>query len=275
MIRVVRCCTGAVIRRAALHTTHPATEQTTHFGFQDVPEEEKEGKVREVFEKVADTYDVMNDAMSLGMHRLWKDCFVSRADPQPGFQCLDVAGGTGDIAFRIARHMSNISKDHGPVTICDINAEMLRVGRARAERNGTSDKFVWVEGNAETLNFPDSSFDLYTIAYGIRNCTHIDRVLTEAHRVLKPGGRFMCLEFSEVTQPVLASVYEKYSFDVIPVMGHLVAGDMESYQYLVESIRKFPKQEEFAEMIVKAGFSVVEYENLTFGVTSIHSGYKL
>lgn len=255
-------------------TSHPCRADT-HFGYTTVPEEEKEEKVREVFEKVADTYDVMNDAMSGGAHRAWKDALVRAAAPQPHYKCLDVAGGTGDIAFRLQTHMRNINTDCEMVTVCDINKEMLRVGQNRAVERGTSAGFTWVEGNAEQLEFADESFDLYTIAYGIRNCTHIDRVLTEAYRVLKPGGRFMCLEFSEVSNPVLSKVYDTYSMELIPVMGQLIAGDFESYKYLVESIRKFPNQETFAEMIADAGFSVVEYKNLTFGVTAVHSGYKL
>ena len=257
------------------HTTPSNSEKETHFGYQSIPESEKEEKVKEVFERVADTYDLMNDAMSLGVHRLWKDHFVKSAAPKPNFKCLDVAGGTGDIAFKLNKYMSNVNRDCEKIVVCDINKEMLRVGEERAAQMGVAENFVWVEGNAETLEFDDNTFDLYTIAYGIRNCTHIDKVLEEAYRVLKPGGRFMCLEFSEVNNPVISQVYDRYSHDVIPVMGQLIAGDFESYQYLVESIRKFPNQETFAEMIAAAGFEIVEYENLTFGVTAIHSGYKL
>ena len=258
-----------------LHTTSSNSEKETHFGYQSIPESEKEEKVKEVFERVADTYDLMNDAMSLGVHRLWKDHFVKSAAPKPNFKCLDVAGGTGDIAFKLNKYMTNVNRDCEKIVVCDINKEMLRVGEERAAQMGVGESFIWVEGNAETLEFPDNTFDLYTIAYGIRNCTHIDKVLEEAYRVLKPGGRFMCLEFSEVNNPVISQVYDRYSHDVIPVMGQLIAGDFESYQYLVESIRKFPNQETFAEMIAAAGFEIVEYENLTFGVTAIHSGYKL
>ena len=217
----------------------------------------------------------MNDAMSLGVHRLWKDHFVKEAAPQPTYKCLDVAGGTGDIAFRLLRHMRNINTETSDIVICDINSEMLKVGQNRAEQLGINQHFTWMEGNAEQLDLPDNTFDVYTIAYGIRNVTHIDRALSEAYRVLKPGGKFMCLEFSDVPNPVVSQIYDRYSFDVIPVLGQLIAGDFESYQYLVESIRKFPKQEAFADMIAQAGFSVVDYENLTFGVTAIHTGFKL
>lgn len=262
------------VRRAS-HTTPSNFEKETHFGYQSIPESEKEKKVKEVFERVADTYDLMNDAMSLGVHRLWKDHFVKSAAPKPTYKCLDVAGGTGDIAFKLHKYMRNVKRDCEKIVVCDINTEMLRVGEERAAQMGVGENFTWVEGNAEVLQFPDNTFDLYTIAYGIRNCTHIDKVLEEAYRVLKPGGRFMCLEFSEVNNPLISQVYDKYSHDVIPVMGQLIAGDFASYQYLVESIRKFPNQETFAEMVADAGFEVVEYENLTFGVTAIHSGYKL
>ena len=263
------------LRTRSLHTTPCYHDNETHFGYQSIPESEKEEKVKEVFERVADSYDLMNDAMSLGVHRLWKDHFVSSAAPKPHYKCLDVAGGTGDIAFRLHKQMSNINRECEKIVVCDINKEMLRVGQDRAKSMGAADNYTWLEGNAEQLDLPDDSFDLYTIAYGIRNCTHIDKVLDEAFRVLKPGGRFMCLEFSEVNNPVISQVYDRYSHDVIPVLGQVIAGDFESYQYLVESIRKFPNQETFAEMIAAAGFEVVEYENLTFGVTAIHSGYKL
>lgn len=258
-----------------MHSTSRCHDDETHFGYQTIPESEKEGRVKEVFERVANTYDVMNDAMSLGVHRLWKDHFVKSAAPSPNFKCLDVAGGTGDIAFKLHNYMKNVNRDCEKIVVCDINAEMLRVGQERAEEAGNTEHFIWKEGNAEQLEFPDESFDLYTIAYGIRNCTHIDKVLQEAHRVLKPGGRFMCLEFSEVSNPLISQIYDRYSHDLIPVMGQVVAGDFESYQYLVESIRKFPNQETFAQMIAEAGFEVVDYENLTFGVSAIHSGYKL
>jgi len=250
---------------------------TTHFGFTTVPIEDKEPKVKEVFEKVATSYDLMNDVMSVGVHRLWKDHFVSQANPKPHFKCLDVAGGTGDIAFRLFNRMSKVHEAPQQVVICDINKEMLEVGKNRAEGlYGKSDVFQWVEGNAECLEqFDDNTFDVYTIAYGIRNVTNINNALSEAHRVLKPGGKFMCLEFSSVQNEIISSIYNTYSFEVIPVMGQLIANDYESYKYLVESIKKFPAQEVFSDMIREAGFQEVGYENLTFGVTAIHTGFKL
>ncbi|XP_059171699.1 2-methoxy-6-polyprenyl-1,4-benzoquinol methylase, mitochondrial-like [Physella acuta] len=278
----------------------------THFGFQSVTEEEKEHKVYEVFENVASKYDLMNDAMSAGIHRVWKDTFIERFAPSPGTKLLDVAGGTGDIAFRFLRYVGtptlgssdSVEKsqdalnntctvsessdyitdpDHNGshVTVCDINQAMLDVGKDKAKDMGYTSGISWVKGNAEMLPLPDNSFDAYTIAFGIRNCTHVQKVLNDAYRVLKPGGRFMCLEFSEVKNPLLRSVYDNYSFQVIPVMGQIIAGDWKSYQYLVESIRQFPNQEDFAQMIKTAGFRMVQYENLTFGVAAIHSGFKV
>ncbi|KAI8783256.1 2-methoxy-6-polyprenyl-1,4-benzoquinol methylase, mitochondrial-like [Biomphalaria glabrata] len=285
----------------------------THFGFQSVSEEEKENKVYEVFENVATKYDLMNDAMSAGVHRLWKDMFLERFSPTPGTKLLDVAGGTGDIAFRFLKYVgtpvgstfsssasvaqsssddSSSSDSEGTqvenkdsfsepdingshVTVCDINQAMLDVGKAKAKSMGYSSGISWVKGNAEVLPLPDNTFDAYTIAFGIRNCTHVQKVIDEAYRVLKPGGRFMCLEFSEVKNPLLRSVYDSYSFQVIPVMGQVIAGDWKSYQYLVESIRQFPNQETFAAMIKSAGFRFVNYKNLTFGVAAIHSGFKI
>ncbi|CAB0010297.1 unnamed protein product [Nesidiocoris tenuis] len=248
-------------------------DKQTHFGFETVKESEKTRKVCEVFHRVADTYDLMNDTMSAGIHRVWKDVFMERLSPPPGTKLLDVAGGTGDIAFRFVNYMKN-SGHPGTVTVCDINPDMLRVGQDRARKKNYTD-IDWVEGNAETLPFPDNSFSAYTIAFGIRNVTRIDLALKEAWRVLKPGGRFMCLEFSHVENEALRWVYDKYSFQMIPAMGQVIAGDWKSYQYLVESIRKFPVQETFAGMIESAGFWSVQYENLTFGVVAIHSGFKL
>ncbi|KAM8865215.1 2-methoxy-6-polyprenyl-1,4-benzoquinol methylase, mitochondrial [Synchiropus picturatus] len=278
-------------------------DRTTHFGFQTVPEAEKAKKVYEVFENVAQKYDVMNDAMSLGIHRLWKDALLHVMHPQPGARLLDVAGGTGDISFRfldyvesqlerqrrraarsaqtpswqdISSHYSvEEAEPESRAVVCDINKEMLKVGKQRAERLGLTSGLSWVVGDAEELPFDDEQFDIYTVAFGIRNVTHIEQALQEALRVLKPGGRFMCLEFSKVTNPLLASLYDAYSFQVIPVLGEVIAGDWKSYKYLVESIRKFPDQVEFKQMIEDAGFCCVTFHNFTGGVVSLHSGFKL
>ncbi|XP_037012081.2 2-methoxy-6-polyprenyl-1,4-benzoquinol methylase, mitochondrial isoform X1 [Artibeus jamaicensis] len=276
----------------------------THFGFETVSEEEKGGKVYQVFENVAKKYDVMNDMMSLGIHRIWKDLLLWRMHPFPGTQLLDVAGGTGDIAFRflnyvqaqhrrkqkrqlrarqnlsweeIAQQYQNEEDSLGGshVMVCDINKEMLKVGKQKAHAQGYKTGLAWVLGDAEELPFDDDKFDVYTIAFGIRNVTHVDRALQEAHRVLKPGGRFLCLEFSQVNNPLVSRLYDLYSFQVIPVLGEVIAGDWKSYQYLVESIRQFPCQEEFKEMIEDAGFQKVTYESLTSGIVAIHSGFKL
>ncbi|KAM6930463.1 2-methoxy-6-polyprenyl-1,4-benzoquinol methylase, mitochondrial [Xenentodon cancila] len=278
-------------------------ERSAHFGFETVPESEKAKRVYKVFENVAQKYDVMNDAMSLGIHRLWKDMLLHVMHPQPGARLLDVAGGTGDIAFRFLDYIrsqqerqkrraaqsnqmpswQDISERYpteeippeSKAVVCDINKEMLNVGKQKADGMGVTAGLSWVVGDAEELPFDDDQFDIYTIAFGIRNVTHIDQVLQEALRVLKPGGRFMCLEFSKVTNPVLASLYDAYSFQVIPVLGEVIAGDWKSYQYLVESIRKFPNQEEFKGMIEDAGFYCVQYYNFTGGVVALHSGFKL
>ncbi|XP_036953281.1 2-methoxy-6-polyprenyl-1,4-benzoquinol methylase, mitochondrial [Acanthopagrus latus] len=282
-----------------------AGDKNTHFGFETVSESEKAKKVYKVFENVAQKYDIMNDAMSLGIHRMWKDMLLHVMHPQPGVRLLDVAGGTGDIAFRfleyvrsqqerqkrrVARSMQTPSwqdisnsysteEEDGPqestAVVCDINKEMLKVGKQKADSMGINAGLSWVVGDAEELPFDDDQFDIYTIAFGIRNVTHIDQALQEAQRVLKPGGRFMCLEFSKVTNPVLARLYDTYSFQMIPVLGEVIAGDWKSYQYLVESIRKFPDQEEFKGMIEDAGFYCVRYYNLTGGVVALHSGFKL
>ncbi|XP_029572154.1 2-methoxy-6-polyprenyl-1,4-benzoquinol methylase, mitochondrial [Salmo trutta] len=287
-----------------------AADKSTHFGFETVSEGEKAERVYKVFESVAQKYDVMNDAMSLGVHRLWKDMLLHVMNPQPGICLLDVAGGTGDISFRfldyvrsqqerVARRTARanqtpswqeISSSYTTPTegiemetearesravVCDINKEMLKVGKQKAESMGISSGLSWVVGDAEELPFDDDQFDVYTIAFGIRNVTHIDLALQEAVRVLKPGGRFMCLEFSKVTNPLLARLYDAYSFQMIPVLGEVIAGDWKSYQYLVESIRKFPDQETFKQMIEDAGLFSVRYHNLTGGVVALHSGFKL
>src|SRR5260221_8229359 len=245
-------------------------DQTTHFGFKDVPLSDKQTLVNEVFHSVASRYDLMNDLMSAGLHRLWKELMINALNPPRGarpFALLDVAGGTGDIAFRAAEAA-------GPgfrATVCDINSDMLHVGRERAAARHLDDRVSFVEGNAEALAFPDRSFDAYTIAFGIRNVPRIDLALGEAFRVLRPGGRFLCLEFSTVDVPGLDRLYELFSFNVIPQLGRAVTGDAESYRYLVESIRKFPKANAFADMIRAAGVSRVNWQVLSGGIVALHS----
>ncbi|KAI8339435.1 UbiE/COQ5 methyltransferase [Chlamydoabsidia padenii] len=255
--------------------------KTTHFGFRNVAEEEKESLVHKVFANVAGNYDVMNDAMSLGIHRVWKDQFIRSMAPGPGTKLLDVAGGTGDIALRFLDYCRNIHRDStASVTMVDINPHMLEEGKKRFQTTpyAHTNQADFLVQNAEHLvDIPDESVDVYTIAFGIRNCTHVDRVVKEAYRVLKPGGRFMCLEFSQVDNPVIGKFYDIYSFDVIPALGQIIANDRDSYQYLVESIRKFPPQAEFAQIIRDQGFKTIGsgYEDLTFGVAAIHSGFKI
>ena len=247
---------------------------TASFGFRDVAEADRQGLVNQVFASVAERYDLMNDLMSGGLHRLWKRDFVTWLNPPKGaqaFRLLDVAGGTGDIALRFAA----ASGTNATATVCDISPEMLAVGRRRISDAGLDNRITCIEGNAETLPFEASTFDAYTIAFGIRNVTHIDRALSEAYRVLKPGGRFLCLEFSEVQVPILDRIYDFHSFEIIPRLGKLAAGSAEPYRYLVESIRKFPKQETFADMIRNAGFERVSYRNLTGGIAAMHSGWKI
>jgi demethylmenaquinone methyltransferase/2-methoxy-6-polyprenyl-1,4-benzoquinol methylase len=248
-------------------------DKTASFGFRDVPEAEKEGLVREVFSSVASKYDLMNDLMSGGVHRLWKDAFVEWLNPQPGWRSLDVAGGTGDIAFRIVEAARKRGGE-AEVVVCDINADMVGEGVRRAEEK-SEHAISWVTGDAEALPFPDASMDAYTIAFGIRNVTHIDRALVEARRVLKPGGRFLCLEFSRVDVPGLDTLYDAYSLNVLPRIGQMVAGDAEAYRYLAESIRRFPPQMTFAKMIEKAGLSQVKVRNLTGGIAAMHSAWKI
>jgi demethylmenaquinone methyltransferase/2-methoxy-6-polyprenyl-1,4-benzoquinol methylase len=246
--------------------------RTSSFGFRDVPEGEKEALVRQVFTSVARRYDLMNDLMSGGIHRLWKDTLVEWLNPQPGQACLDVAGGTGDIAFRIAR----AARAHGgeaDVFVCDINPDMLGEGVSRAEASGEVD-VCWVCGDAERLPVPDASMDAYTIAFGIRNVTHIDFALREARRVLKPGGRFLCLEFSKVEAPGLDALYERYSFSALPKLGEWIAKDGDAYRYLAESIRRFPAQKAFAAMIERAGLSRVKVRNLSGGIAAMHSAWR-
>jgi demethylmenaquinone methyltransferase/2-methoxy-6-polyprenyl-1,4-benzoquinol methylase len=237
------------------------------FGYEDVDPQEKTRRVGAVFSGVAQKYDVMNDAMSGGMHRLWKNRFVERVKPQPGEAILDMAGGTGDIAFRLA--------DGGAeVTVADINQDMLDVGIERAMKRGI-DGLVWSRQNAEALTFPDRMFDAYTIAFGIRNVTHIDMALAEAHRVLKFGGRFFCLEFSTTEWPGFKEVYDLYSHKLVPRIGKAIAGDEDSYRYLIESIRRFPPMPEFEAMIRAAGFARTKVEPIMGGLVAIHSGWKV
>jgi demethylmenaquinone methyltransferase/2-methoxy-6-polyprenyl-1,4-benzoquinol methylase len=249
------------------------TEKTASFGFREVPEDDKEALVKGVFSSVAARYDLMNDLMSAGVHRIWKDALVEWLNPQPGWRCLDVAGGTGDIAFRIAG-MARSRGGEAAVTVCDINADMLGEGVRRAREQGET-AVEWVCGNAESLPFPDAHFDAYTIAFGIRNVTHIDTALREARRVLKPGGRFLCLEFSKVQVPGLDALYDAYSFRLLPKIGGLVARDEDSYRYLAESIRRFPPQAKFAAMIAEAGLCQVKVRNLSGGIAAMHSAWRL
>jgi len=249
-------------------------DQTTHFGFKDVPLGDKQALVNDVFHSVASRYDLMNDLMSGGLHRVWKDIMITTLNPprnEAPFSLLDVAGGTGDIAFRAAKAAG--TGFHA--TVCDINADMLEVGRARAAKRHLDDKITFVEGNAEALAFADGTFDAYTIAFGIRNVPRIDLALAEAFRVLRPGSRFLCLEFSTVDVPGLDRLYDLFSFRVIPPLGRAVTGDAESYRYLVESIRKFPRPNAFAEMIRAAGFSRVSWQSLSGGIVALHSGWRL
>lgn len=281
-------------------TTTP--RNTTHFGYEEVSENEKQTRVNQVFTNVADKYDLMNDVMSFGIHRVWKNYFIQVVRPRPEWNYIDVAGGTGDIAFRYLKELdrfypsSTLSNESSipptqksttdssekariyPTSKCvvaDINPNMLAVGKQRSMDNGLHDRIQWVEANAENLPFHNEQFDMYTIAFGIRNCTHVDRVVAEAYRVLKKGGRFLCLEFSEVNNTLLRYMYDQYSKTFIPPMGQIIANDWKSYQYLIESIRVFPKQTEFADLIRSCNFRYVNYENLSFGIAAIHSGYKL
>ena len=242
----------------------------THFGFQTVAEDEKAGMVHGVFTRVANRYDLMNDLMSVGIHRLWKDAMMDWLAPRDGQKLLDVAGGTGDIAFRFLARAPEAR-----ATVLDMTESMLIEGQKRAEAENLADRLDWVVGDAMALPFADNTFDVYTISFGIRNVTRIPDALAEAFRVLKPGGRLMVLEFSQLPNPALQWAYDRYSFNVIPAMGQAVANDRDSYQYLVESIRKFPDQDSFATMIRQAGFEQVKYRNLTMAVAALHSGWKI
>jgi demethylmenaquinone methyltransferase/2-methoxy-6-polyprenyl-1,4-benzoquinol methylase len=249
-------------------------DKTTSFGFRSVRESERQGLVNQVFSSVASRYDLMNDLMSGGLHRLWKAEFVAMIGAPKGtapFKLLDVAGGTGDIAIRYAE----ASGPNATAVLSDISPEMLEEGRTKVAAKGLAARIGLTQGNAESLPFPDRTFDAYTIAFGIRNVTRIDAALSEAFRVLKIGGRFLCLEFSECQVPLLDRLYDFHSFEVIPRLGQIAAGSADPYRYLVESIRRFPNQETFAGLIRDAGFERVSYRNLTGGIAAIHIGWKL
>ena len=246
------------------------TENTTHFGFETVREDEKARRVKGVFSSVASKYDIMNDVMSMGIHRIWKEAMMDWLAPYPGQKLLDVAGGTGDISFKFLSRAGS-----GHATVCDITESMLIAGKTRAEAETMSDSLDWVVGDAMALPFEDNTFDVYTISFGIRNVTRPQKALNEAFRVLRPGGRLMVLEFSQLPSPMMQAAYDAYSFNVIPRMGQLIANDRDSYQYLVESIRKFPDQDTFLEMLISAGFENSKYRNLSLGIAALHSGWKL
>lgn len=241
------------------------------FGFTKVNPEERTKKVRHVFDRVAEKYDLMNDLMSLGIHRYWKNDFINQLPLKAQDKILDVAGGTGDITFKILESYPHLDLE---VSICDLTPNMLNVGRDRAINRGILRGIHWICGNAECLPVPDNTYDLYTISYGLRNVTNLEKALQEAYRVLKPGGSFFCLEFSKVNNPLLETIYEGYSFNLLPLLGEWIANDRDSYQYLVESIRKFPTQEDLALLLKNAGFKNVDWQNFLSGVSSIHEGQK-
>ena len=244
--------------------------KTTHFGFKDVPVEEKAGKVAEVFHSVADKYDVMNDLMSFGIHRLWKRYTIEMSGVRKGHKVLDIAGGTGDLAAKFSR----IVGDSGEVVLSDINASMLGVGRSRMVDRGLLTNMEYVQANAESLPFPDNYFDCITIAFGLRNVTEKANALKSMYRIVKPGGRVLVLEFSKPASPLLSKVYDLYSFKILPKIGELVANDSESYRYLAESIRMHPDQQTLKEMMSEAGFEQCDYHNLTGGIVALHRGFK-
>ncbi len=245
-------------------------DKTTHFGTETIPEADKAGRVQGVFNSVASKYDVMNDVMSVGIHRIWKDAMMDWLAPRKGQKLLDVAGGTGDIAFRFLKRAGA-----GHATVLDLTEPMLIEGRKRAEAGRLQDSLDWIVGDAMALPFEDNSFDVYTISFGIRNVTRPQEALNEAFRVLKPGGRLMVLEFSQLPNAGMQKAYDLYSFNVIPAMGKMITGDRDSYQYLVESIRNFPDQETFLGMLRQAGFENAKYRNLSLGIAALHSGWKI
>ena len=247
-----------------------ATDKTTHFGAREVPEQEKAGMVRDLFSDVANKYDIMNDVMSVGIHRIWKEAMMDWLAPRAGQKLLDVAGGTGDVSFKFLKRAG-----HGHATVCDLTEGMLIEGRKRAEAAAMADSLDWVVGDAMALPFEDNTFDVYTISFGIRNVTRPQEALNEAFRVLRPGGRLMVLEFSQIPNDLMQKVYDLYSFNIIPRMGQAIANDRDSYQYLVESIRKFPDQETFLGMVRAAGFENAKYRNLSMGIACLHSGWKI
>ncbi len=246
------------------------TDKTTHFGAQTVLESEKAGKVKSLFGDVASKYDIMNDVMSVGIHRIWKEAMMDWLAPRAGQKLLDVAGGTGDVSFKFLKRAG-----HGHATVLDLTEQMLVEGRQRAEADSLADSLDWVVGDAMALPFLDNTFDVYTISFGIRNVTRPQEALNEAYRILRPGGRLMVLEFSQLPNPMMQKAYDLYSFNVIPRMGQMIANDRDSYQYLVESIRNFPDQETFLGMVREAGFEQAKYRNMTMGIAALHSGWKL
>jgi len=252
-------------------------EPSASFGFETMPAPEKARRVRQVFESVSGRYDLMNDLMSGGIHRLWKDAMIDWLAPRPGLRLLDVAGGTGDIALRVMARLG--AERAGEIVVCDLTPEMLAVGRDRAIDRGILPNRPggphWVCGNAEALPLADRSVEAYTIAFGLRNVTRIAAALAEGRRVLRPGGRFLCLEFSQVAVPLLSEIYDLYSFKLLPALGEIVTGDRDAYRYLVESIRRFPGQDELAELMAAAGLDQVRYRNLTGGIAALHSAWRL
>jgi demethylmenaquinone methyltransferase/2-methoxy-6-polyprenyl-1,4-benzoquinol methylase len=269
-VRPIRRISFAKGAREMTQSSESSSDKTTHFGFKDVAEDQKAGMVHEVFTNVASKYDVMNDVMSMGIHRVWKDAMMDWLAPRPHQRLLDVAGGTGDVSFRFLKRAPGATS-----VVLDMTESMLVEGRKRAEAAQMASDLSWVTGDAMALPFEDNQFDVYTISFGIRNVTRVNEALSEAYRVLKPGGRLMVLEFSQLPNAAMQKAYDLYSFNVIPRMGQLIANDADSYQYLVESIRKFPDQETFAGMIRTAGFTNVSYRNLSLGIAALHTGWKI